>query len=184
MRRLARVRPRFSTPRAGRRRHDRLGGGNRDGQCQSFRARRSRRVSSCSRRATRKARRRSRRKRRHFASSRHPFHRRPPRRSPPWKTPSGNDAPGKDKPKAAYVVSADAGKAPALPAATGLTGQAPALNIPPPPPAPAFDATAAPVVAPVITTPAAARDSNGRSGQAAGPGPGLSMTRRRPRLHP
>lgn len=56
------------------------------------------------------------------------------------------DASGTDESKTS-MSAADTGKAPALPAAAGLTGQAPVLNIPPPPPAPAFDATAAPVAA-------------------------------------
>ena len=59
------------------------------------------------------------------------------------------DATENDEPEAVAPVSPDAGtaKPPALPAAAGLTGQAPALNIPPPPPTPAFDAAAAPVAA-------------------------------------
>ncbi len=68
------------------------------------------------------------------------------------------EAAGKDEPKAAPLVPADAGtaKPPALPAATGLTGQAPTLNLPPPPPTPAFDAAAAPVAAtpPALESPA------------------------------
>ncbi len=55
------------------------------------------------------------------------------------------DAAGKANP--APPSHAGALKPPALPAAAGLTGQAPALNLPPPPPAPAFDGAAAPLAA-------------------------------------
>ena len=55
------------------------------------------------------------------------------------------DAAGKAEP--APPSYAGALKPPALPTAAGLTGQAPALNLPPAPAAPAFDAAAAPLAA-------------------------------------
>ncbi len=94
---------------------------------------------------------------------------------PPSVVPSAEagkaEATGKDEPKAAPLASADAGtaKPPALPAAAGLTGQAPALNIPPPPPTPAFDAAAAPVAA-------APPASEGSAAAAKPPGPSSAST--------
>ena len=79
------------------------------------------------------------------------------------------DASGTDEPKTASMSAADTGKAPALPAAAGLTGQAPVLNIPPPPPAPAFDATAAPVAATPPAPEAAAKPPGPGSVPAAPP---------------
>ena len=55
----------------------------------------------------------------------------------------GKNAVGKAEP--APPSNAGALKPPALPAAAGLTGQAPTLNLPPPPASPAFDAAAAPL---------------------------------------